>query len=57
MTASATRPGFKNPIIRWIDHRLPVFSYMDHELNEYPTPKNLNYCGISARSPASCWWR
>src|SRR5882757_8324441 len=43
MTASATRPGFKNPIIRWIDHRLPVFSYMDHELNDYPTPKNLNY--------------
>jgi ubiquinol-cytochrome c reductase cytochrome b/c1 subunit len=27
----------------WIDHRLPVFSFMDHELNEYPTPKNLNY--------------
>ena len=27
MTASATRPGFKNPIIRWIDHRLPIFSY------------------------------
>jgi quinol-cytochrome oxidoreductase complex cytochrome b subunit len=43
MTASATRPGFKNPIIRWIDHRLPVFTYLDHELNEYPTPKNLNY--------------
>jgi ubiquinol-cytochrome c reductase cytochrome b subunit len=33
MTASATRPGFKNPIVRWIDHRLPVFSYLDHELN------------------------
>jgi ubiquinol-cytochrome c reductase cytochrome b subunit len=35
--------NFKNPVIRWIDHRLPVFSYMHHELNEYPTPKNLNY--------------
>ncbi|MBU0726561.1 MAG: cytochrome b N-terminal domain-containing protein [Alphaproteobacteria bacterium] len=33
----------KNPVIRWIDHRLPVFSFMNHELNEYPTPKNLNY--------------
>ena len=34
---------FKNPVVRWIDHRLPVFSMMNHELNEYPTPKNLNY--------------
>ena len=34
---------FSNPVVRWIDHRLPIFSFMDHELNEYPTPKNLNY--------------
>ena len=34
---------FKNPIVRWIDHRLPVFSYLDHELHEYPTPRNLSY--------------
>lgn len=33
----------QNPIVAWIDHRLPVFSFMNHELNEYPTPKNLNY--------------
>ena len=36
-------PQFKNPIVKWIDHRLPVFSYMHHELHEYPTPKNLSY--------------
>jgi ubiquinol-cytochrome c reductase cytochrome b subunit len=36
-------PAFKNPVVRWIDHRLPIFSFMNHELNEYPTPKNLNY--------------
>jgi len=36
-------PEFKNPIVRWIDYRLPVFSFMQHELHEYPTPKNLNY--------------
>jgi ubiquinol-cytochrome c reductase cytochrome b subunit len=35
--------NFKNPVVRWIDHRLPVFSFMHHELHEYPTPKNLNY--------------
>ncbi len=34
---------FSNPVVRWIDHRLPIFSFLDHELHEYPTPKNLNY--------------
>ena len=34
---------FKNPVVRWIDYRLPVFSMMQHELHEYPTPKNLSY--------------
>src|SRR5215813_4388505 len=34
---------FKNPVIRWIDHRLPVFTYLAHEGNDYPTPKNLSY--------------
>ncbi|MBT5263293.1 MAG: cytochrome C [Rhodospirillaceae bacterium] len=36
-------PNFPNPIVRWIDHRLPVFTFMHHEMHEYPTPKNLNY--------------
>ncbi len=34
---------FKNPLVRWIDYRLPVFTFLDHELNEYPTPRNLSY--------------
>ena len=34
---------FKNPVVSWIDHRLPIFSFLNHEANEYPTPKNLNY--------------
>ncbi len=32
-----------NPVVKWIDHRLPIFTFMNHELNEYPTPRNLNY--------------
>jgi ubiquinol-cytochrome c reductase cytochrome b subunit len=36
-------PIARNKIVRWIDHRLPIFTFMNHELNEYPTPKNLNY--------------
>ncbi len=32
-----------NRIIRWIDHRLPIFTFLQRELHDYPTPKNLNY--------------
>ncbi len=39
----ATRTEFKNPLIRWVDERLPVFTYLDHEYNQFPMPKNLNY--------------
>ena len=41
-----SKSKFKNPVVKWIDYRLPIFSFMDHELNHYPTPKNLNYFGI-----------
>jgi ubiquinol-cytochrome c reductase cytochrome b/c1 subunit len=34
---------WKNPVIRWVDDRLPVFTYMDHEYHQFPMPKNLNY--------------
>ncbi len=36
-------PVFKNRLVRWIDYRLPVFTFLNHELNEYPTPRNLSY--------------
>jgi quinol-cytochrome oxidoreductase complex cytochrome b subunit len=32
-----------NALVKWIDYRLPIFSLMNEELNEYPTPRNLNY--------------
>ncbi|MBO6559335.1 MAG: cytochrome b/b6 [Nisaea sp.] len=35
--------NFSNPVVRWIDHRLPIFSFLHHEAHEYPTPKNLSY--------------
>jgi quinol-cytochrome oxidoreductase complex cytochrome b subunit len=43
MSATGKPTAFRNPVIRWIDHRLPMFTFLDHELNEYPTPKNLSY--------------
>ncbi len=36
-------PRSQSKIVRWIDHRLPVFTFLDHELNDYPTPRNLSY--------------
>ena len=36
-------PVWKNPIVRWIDYRLPVFSFIHHQLVDYPTPRNLSY--------------
>ena len=38
-----TTPTWTNPIVKWIDYRLPVFTFTQHHLIEYPTPKNLNY--------------
>ena len=34
---------FKNPVVKWVDHRLPIFSMVNHTLHDYPTPRNLNY--------------
>ena len=36
-------PAFQNKIIRWIDYRLPIFTFAKHELQDYPTPRNINY--------------
>jgi quinol-cytochrome oxidoreductase complex cytochrome b subunit len=35
---------YNNPTVKWIEHRLPIFSFVDHSLgSQYPTPRNLNY--------------
>ncbi|HJN23651.1 MAG TPA: cytochrome b/b6 [Rhodospirillales bacterium] len=36
-------PIWNNPVIKWIDYRLPLFTFMHKELVDYPAPKNLNY--------------
>ena len=33
----------QNKIIRWVEYRLPVRKWLDAQLIDYPTPKNLNY--------------
>jgi len=39
----AGNPAEQGRVVKWIDSRLPIFSFLDHELNHYQTPKNLNY--------------
>ena len=38
-----TKGFYDNSVIRWFDDRLPIFSILRHSLDEYPTPRNLNY--------------
>ena len=35
---------FKNPVINWIEYRLPIFSFIDDSVgSNYPSPRNLTY--------------
>ncbi len=34
---------FKNPVVNWLDTRLPIFSLIKVQAMDFPTPKNLNY--------------
>jgi ubiquinol-cytochrome c reductase cytochrome b/c1 subunit len=42
-SSHGTPPVFNNKVISWIDHRLPIFSYMEKEYHHFPTPRNFNY--------------
>ena len=30
-------------VVSWIDRRLPIFTFINHNLRDYPTPRNLSY--------------
>ncbi len=32
-----------NKLVKWIDDRLPIFTLVQHDLVDYPTPRNLSY--------------
>ena len=42
----STEENSQKGLTSWIDKRLPVFTFINHNLRDYPTPKNLNYFGI-----------
>jgi ubiquinol-cytochrome c reductase cytochrome b subunit len=37
------KSDFKNPVMRWIDQRLPIPSMLQKEYAQFPTPRNFNY--------------
>ncbi|MGB4056521.1 MAG: cytochrome b/b6 [Alphaproteobacteria bacterium] len=43
MASHGERVPFANPVVEWIDSRLPVFSLMEKEYGVFPTPRNFNY--------------
>ncbi|MBT4989660.1 MAG: cytochrome b/b6 [Rickettsiales bacterium] len=36
-------PNNYNPIVKWVDDRLPIFSFAKEHLADYRVPKNLSY--------------
>jgi len=41
--AGIHKSEFANPVINWVDTRLPIFTMMQKEYGVFPTPKNFNY--------------
>ncbi|HPD82366.1 MAG: cytochrome b/b6 [Alphaproteobacteria bacterium] len=41
--ASGNREKLDNPVMEWVDSRLPIFTMLQKEYGVFPTPKNFNY--------------
>jgi ubiquinol-cytochrome c reductase cytochrome b subunit len=41
--AGLHKSDFENPVLNWIDTRLPILTMMQKEYGVFPTPKNFNY--------------
>lgn len=41
--AGGNRQKLNNPVMEWVDSRLPIFTMMQKEYGVFPTPKNFNY--------------
>jgi len=41
--AGLHKSDIPNPVINWIDSRLPIFTMIQKEYGVFPTPKNFNY--------------
>ncbi len=43
MAIGLHKSDFANPVIRWVNSRLPVFTMLQKEYGTFPTPRNFNY--------------
>ena len=43
MSADTSPTVLKNPVLRWVDDRLPIVGFAYEHLVAYPAPRNLNY--------------
>ena len=43
MSGNSEPRKYKNPVLNWIEFRLPIISYFEKEYGDYPMPKNCNY--------------
>ncbi|MGH6980483.1 MAG: cytochrome C, partial [Stellaceae bacterium] len=43
MSGTPSTVRSNNRLVKWIDHRLPVFSFTQDALMDYPEPRNLSY--------------
>ena len=43
MAIGLHKSEFANPVVRWIDSRMPIFTMMQKEYGTFPTPRNFNY--------------
>ena len=41
--AGLHKSEFQNPVLNWVDTRLPILTLMTKEYGSFPTPKNFNY--------------
>ncbi len=41
--AGLHKSDFKNPVLNWVDTRMPILTMMQKEYGTFPTPKNFNY--------------
>ncbi|MDW8315292.1 MAG: cytochrome b/b6 [Rhodovarius sp.] len=43
MAIGLHKSEIKNPVLRWVDERLPIFTMLHKEYGTFPTPRNFNY--------------
>ena len=43
MASGLHNSDIQNPVLRWIDQRMPVFTMLQKEYGSFPTPRNFNY--------------